>query len=669
MTVADDQPDEAGTRRLLDAARLAPPGVGEWIGPYELLEEIGRGGHSAVFRARQHQPVRRELAVKLLADPAPSANVAARFARERSLVARLRHPGIVPLIDAGEVGPPGAAVPWFAMPLVDGESADRWCERQGASRAVRLRVLELAARAVSAAHALGIVHRDLKPGNILVAGDADDPQVHVIDFGVAKLLDPDMDASDALATRVGGIVGTPEYMSPEQANLDHARIGPPSDVYALGLVACRLLAARLPGSSGDERAPRPMGERLRVAAQREVPPLSELANDRTLRGEVEWIVSKCCAHASDGRYANAGALADDLARLREGQPIVAAPSDSGYPVAFALRKYRAQLIGLIVAVVAVVSAFAVDASRQRARADIEAARTKRLTSILENARVGLLPLTGRTRGDVVDEKKAIPLLEMMCAINQELLGPDANETQQSSLNLARAYDRIDRYAESEAIYRAMLAHALRNEKRQGDWAFLRFMLAGNLIRQQPPRTGEAGELLAQARAYWSALPDPPYSLCNVLIEQSNVAGREARYEDQFRLLNEAIACVESKAGEGSQRRREVWSFMADYHRERRDFAEARRWYARALEGLPSSTDPVVTVWRSAWRGEVLWMDREEARAAGTTIDPDREAEFQSILRGFQERDPGNPRLRHWVDSPKVDSPAAPTPPQRSVSTE
>ena len=104
MTVADDRPDEAGTRRLLDAARLAPPGVGEWIGPYELLEEIGRGGHSAVFRARQHQPVRRELAVKLLADPAPSANVAARFARERSLVARLRHPGIVPLIDAGEVG-------------------------------------------------------------------------------------------------------------------------------------------------------------------------------------------------------------------------------------------------------------------------------------------------------------------------------------------------------------------------------------------------------------------------------------------------------------------------------------------------------------------------------------------------------------------------------------
>jgi tetratricopeptide (TPR) repeat protein len=291
-----------------------------------------------------------------------------------------------------------------------------------------------------------------------------------------------------------------------------------------------------------------------VAAQREVPPLSELANDRTLRGEVEWIVSKCCAHASDGRYANAGALADDLARLREGQPIVAAPSDSGYPVAFALRKYRAQLIGLVVAVVAVVSAFAVDASRQRARADIEAARTKRLTSILENARVGLVPLTGRTRGDVVDEKKAIPLLEMVYAINQELLGPDANETQQSSLNLARAYDRIDRYAESEAIYRAMLAHALRNEKRQGDWAFLRFMLAGNLIRQQPPRTGEAGELLAQARAYWSALPDPPYSLCNVLIEQSNVAGREARYEDQFRLLNEAIACVESKAGEGSQRR-------------------------------------------------------------------------------------------------------------------
>jgi serine/threonine protein kinase len=664
MSVGDDAGDpldHAQSRRLLDAARTAPPGVGEWVGPYELIAEIGRGGHSAVYRARQHEPVRRDLAVKILIDPAPSANVAARFARERALVARLRHPGIVPLIDAGEAGPPGAAVPWFAMPLVEGESADRWCDRHGASRAVRLRVIELAARAVAAAHALGIVHRDLKPGNILVAGSADDPQVHVIDFGVAKLLDPDLESGEALSTRVGGIVGTPEYMSPEQANLDSARIGPTSDVYALGLVGCVLLSGKLPADGPDGRTPllagRPMGERLRAAAEREVPAPSVLAGDRTLRGEIDWIIAKCCARAADARYPNAGALADDLARLREGQPIVAAPRDSGYQVSYALRRYRAQLIGAALALGAVIAALAVESSRQRARAEFETERTKRLSALLETARVQLVPLTGRTRGDVVDETKAIPLLEMMRAINLELLGADANETQKSTLNLARAYDRIDRMAEAEGLYRAMLAHALRNDRRQGDWAFLRFMLAGNLHRQEPPRIDEAWELLELAHAYWSAMPDPPFQYCNVLIERANVAGLRGQHADQLRFLHEALACVDAKSGAGSLRRREIRCFLGDYHRERGNLAEARAWYLQAADSAPpSSTDPSFQAWIDAWTGELLWIDREEARISGHPFPPESAARFDELIRRVEARDRGNRRLRHWG------TPAAPSTP-------
>ena len=645
---AGDRLDHAQSRRLLDAARTAPPGVGEWVGPYELIAEIGRGGHSAVYRARQHEPVRRDLAVKILIDPAPSANVAARFARERALVARLRHPGIVPLIDAGEAGPPGAAVPWFAMPLVDGESVDRWCDRHGASRAVRLRVIELAARAVAAAHALGIVHRDLKPGNILVAGTRDDPQVHVIDFGVAKLLDPEFETGDALSTRVGGIVGTPEYMSPEQANLDAARVGPASDVFALGLVACVLLGGRLPDGSLGALTPRPMGERLRAAAHREVPLVSTLAADRELRGEIDWIVAKCCARDAEARYANAGALADDLMRLREGQPIVAAPRDSGYQVSFALRRYRAQIIGSVLALGAVITALAIDSSRQRDRAEFEVERAKRLSALLETARAQLVPLTGRTRGDVVDETKAIPLLEMMRAINLELLGADANETQQATLNLARAYDRVDRMAEAEQLYRAMLAHALRNDRRQGDWAFLRFMLAGNLHRQEPPKVDEAAELLDLAYAYWSVMPDPPFQLCNVLIERANVAGLRGQHADQLRLLTEALACVDSKSGGGSLRRREIRCFLGDYHRARGDLVEARAWYLQAAEGAPpSSPDPSFQAWIDAWTGELLSIDREEARVAGRPFPPESAARFDELIRRVEARDWGNRRLRHW----------------------
>ena len=646
----DDRLDPAQTRRLLDAARTASPGVGEWVGPYELLEEIGRGGHSAVFRARQHAPVRRDLAVKILVDPSPSANVAARFARERALVARLRHPGIVPLIDVGETGPAGAAVPWFAMPLVDGEPADRWCDRHAPSRAVRLRVIELAARAVAAAHALGIVHRDLKPGNILVAGSPDDPQVHVIDFGVAKLLEPDFDGDEPLSTRVGGVVGTPEFMSPEQANLDSARIGPATDVYAIGLVACRLLAGVHPGLDTWDRLLRPMGDRLRAAADREVPRLSDLAKDRTLRGEVEWIVGTCCARAIDARYPNAGALADDLARLREGQPIVAAPRDSGYQVVFALRKYRAQLIGVIVALIAIVSAFAVDASRQRARADIEAARTKRLSSLLETARVQLVPLTGKNRGDVVDEAKAIPLVEMMYAINIELLGSDAEETQQSELMLARSLDRVRRYPEAEVLYRKLLARALQSETRMRDRAYIRFLLAGCIYRSNRSRAGESRELLDTAVAYWKSLESPPFQMCNAILEQAMVAGIEGRIEEQGALLAEGIACTEAKTGEGSHRRREAWGFMGDYLRERGRFDDARGWYRRALDGAESTTDPALARWVKAWTGELLWMDREDARRRGEPFDPAREGELAAIIEEFRGQDPRD-RLKRWLPVP------------------
>jgi serine/threonine protein kinase len=653
MSADDRLPSEKDARRLLDAARLVPPGVGESIGPYQLVEEIGRGGHSAVFRAVQVSPVRRELAVKLLTDPAPSANVAARFARERALVARLRHPGIVPLLDAGEVGPAGAAVPWFAMPLVEGESADRWCERTHAPRAVRLRVVELAARAVAAAHALGIVHRDLKPGNIMVAGTTADPQVHVIDFGVAKLLDPEFDAADAFSTRVGGIVGTPEFMSPEQANLDSARVGPATDVYALGLVTCVLLGGVLAGArSGPDRSMRPMGERLRDAADRETPLLSRLAGDRSLRGEIDWIVAKACAREIGDRYPNAGALADDLARLREGQPIVAAPKDSGYAGLYALRRYRMPIAGVAIAVAAALGALAYTVSQESARAEFEAARNERLSALLETARTQLVPLTGRTRGDVVDESKAIPMLEMMRSINLELLGSNADETQQSMLNLARAYDRVDRYADAEPLYRGLLATALLNDRRQGDRAFIRFMLAGNLRRIGPARAAEARELVDQAIAYWKSLPEPPGAICSAILEKSMIAAVQGQFDEQKSLLEEGIACVEARTPDGSQRRREAWTFMGDFLRERGDFAQARAWYERARAGVEDTADPVQRAWVDSCRGELIWMDREIARAAGGALDPALEAEFQSLVAALQKRDPGNPRLKRWNDAAK-----------------
>jgi tetratricopeptide (TPR) repeat protein len=291
-------------------------------------------------------------------------------------------------------------------------------------------------------------------------------------------------------------------------------------------------------------------------------------------------------------------------------------------------------------------------SKESARAEFEAARNKRLSMLLETARTQLVPLTGRARGDVVEESKAVPLLEMMQAINLELLGADADETQRSTLNLARAYDRVDRYPDSEQLYRTLLAHALRNERREGDWAFIRFMLAGNVYRGNKARAAEALELVDQAISYWRSLPEPPFAMCSATLERSMILGVLGRIDEQKSTLEEGIACVERGASEGSLRRREAWSFMGDYLRDRGDFAQAKVWYERARAGAEDTTDPTTRVWIDACRGEILWMARETARAAGGTLEPALEAEFQSIVAAFHKRDPRNPRLQRWVDAAK-----------------
>lgn len=648
------QPDEA--MRLLGAARILPPGVGERVGPYELRAEIGRGAASAVFRAHQEAPVRRDVALKLLLDPSASSSVAVRFRRERALLARLAHPGIVPLLDAGEVeGTTGSMHPWFAMPLVEGDAADRWCERCAASRALRLRILEEAARAVGAAHALGIVHRDLKPSNVLVSGTADSPSVHVIDFGIAKLLDASPgDTASSDATRTGAVVGTPEFMSPEQADLDQARVGPASDVYALGLLACVLLAGRIPGAAREQRGDTPLGARLRAAAAREVPSLDELANDRSLRGEVAWIVAKCLAPRPEDRYASGSALAADLERLRNRAPISAAPPDAGYEVTYVLRRHRAALLGGAAALAAIVGGFWWNAKTERGRAEREASRSAELSTLLERARLQLQPLTGRGRGDAVDNAKAAEVAETLHAINRSALGPAAVETQQSALVLARAFDRVDRFIESEAIYREMLAQAEATGRR-GDAIGIGYWLGANLRSQGGAKLDEARRLVEASLAYWQSLPLPPYSVCNATIELGLIAGKAGDFDRRREMLEKGVACTEAKTGVGHLRRREAYGFLADHFREVDDFESACAWYGKALDGLEAldGTSPPAGLggepaaalrWRECWRAELVWMRIESARKAGQEPDgADRAAlaDFAADIRGW---DPGNPRL-------------------------
>ncbi len=367
--------DERSMQRLLSASLLQPPGLGEMVGPFELVESIGAGGFGEVFRAVQHEPFEREVAVKVLVGIERGASALARFERERQVLVRLRHPGIVRLLEAGVTA---GGFPWFAMDLVTGRTIDRWADESSPDLATRLRALRDLAEAVAAAHRQGVLHRDLKPANVLVHETEAGPRVQVVDFGIAKVVDEAVDGGSPQegSTRLGHVIGTPEYMSPEAAALETDRLDTRSDVYALGLVAFRVLAGRpaLESPKGTSFA-----RRLQAAANPEIPRLSAACRDpamaRRVRGEIEWVVGRAISVDPAARYPSAGELKEEFDRLLAGEPVAAAPPSAAYQLRAFTRRHKALVAAggfsfvALAAATAVSVNFAISESQQRIRAE------------------------------------------------------------------------------------------------------------------------------------------------------------------------------------------------------------------------------------------------------------------------------------------------------------
>lgn len=287
---------------------------GTTIDRYTLVRRLGTGAYGAVYLAEQSVPVQRRVALKLLHLGVGSPRVLRRFALERRVLASLEHPGIARLIDAGSATD---GRPYIVMDLIEGPDLMTYCRENTLSAAERIRVLASACDAIQHAHARGVIHRDLKPSNILVRALEDAPQPVVIDFGVARLLDPD----PALAlTSLGQPIGTRRYMSPEQRAGDVADVR--SDVYSLGITLLDVIADRTGTSllSGESRL---LAALTAESAGREAEALPK---------EVRWIVGRCCAERSSERYQSVAELAADLRRLLSGEPLVAAPPSAFYRV-------------------------------------------------------------------------------------------------------------------------------------------------------------------------------------------------------------------------------------------------------------------------------------------------------------------------------------------------
>jgi tetratricopeptide (TPR) repeat protein len=352
------------------APALSTEPVGTVIGPYKLIQVIGEGGMGTVYMAEQTDPVRRTVALKLIKTGMDSRQVLARFSAERQALALMDHPNIAKVFDAGTTE---TGRPYFVMELVKGIPITRFCDERRLTLRERLELAIPVCQAVQHAHQKGIIHRDLKPSNVLIALFDGKPVPKVIDFGVAKATGPRL-TDQTLYTEFGAVVGTLEYMSPEQAELNQLDIDTRSDIYSLGVLLYELLTGSTPLEHRrlksvlflevlrlirEEESPRPS---MRLSTTEELPSIAACRHveprklSGLVRGELDWIVMKALEKDRNRRYETANDLAADLRRYLDDEPVQACPPSVGYRLRkFARRNKKALAAASLLAVALLVA--------------------------------------------------------------------------------------------------------------------------------------------------------------------------------------------------------------------------------------------------------------------------------------------------------------------------
>src|SRR5262245_9790813 len=341
-------------QRLLDAPEAVVPTVdeashrerpGTVIGPYRLLEQIGEGGFGLVFAAEQTQPVRRKVALKVIKPGMDSRQVLARFEAERQALALMDHPHIAKVHDGGTTE---SGRPYFVMELVKGVAITQFCDDHRLTTRERLGLFVSVCQAVQHAHQKGVIHRDLKPSNILVASHDGAPVAKVIDFGVAKAVGQQL-TEKTVYTQLTQMVGTPLYMSPEQAGQSSLDVDTRTDVYALGVLLYELLTGTTPfdgerlRQAGFDELRRIIREEEPVRPSTRISTLGQAATTTSanrqsdprrlcqlLRGELDWIVMKALEKDRNRRYETANSLAADINRYLADEPVQACPPSAWY---------------------------------------------------------------------------------------------------------------------------------------------------------------------------------------------------------------------------------------------------------------------------------------------------------------------------------------------------
>jgi non-specific serine/threonine protein kinase/serine/threonine-protein kinase len=443
----------------------------ETIGPYRLLQRVGEGGMGEVWLAEQTRPVHRQVALKIIKAGMDTAHVVARFEAERQALAVMDHPAIARVFDGGAT-PHGR--PYFVMEYVRGEAITSYCNRHKLSTRQRIDLFLQVCDGVQHAHQKGIIHRDLKPSNILITLQDDHPVPKIIDFGVAKATTQHL-TERTLYTELGVLIGTPEYMSPEQAEMTGLDIDTRTDVYSLGVILYELLTGTLPfeGKSLREKPldeirrtirevdpPRPSTRVTTLAAAAETSGDQGVAAAKAseLNGDLDWITMRALEKDRTRRYGSAADLAADLRRHVDNLPVLASPPSATYRIRKFVQRHRvgvaaaATMVALLIAFAAAMAVQARRIARERDRANQEADAARQVSDFL----VGLFNVSdpSEARGNSITARE---MLDKGAKDIQQRLAAQPQIQARLQTTIGTVYTDLGLYTEAEPLLKGAVA--------------------------------------------------------------------------------------------------------------------------------------------------------------------------------------------------------------------
>lgn len=569
---------------------------GEQIGPYKLLQEIGQGGMGVVYMAEQLEPVRRKVALKVIKPGVDTRQVIARFDAERQALSVMNHPNIASVLDAGTTD---SGRPYFVMELVKGQPITNYCDQNHLSFKQRLELFLPVCYAIRHAHQKGIIHRDIKPSNVLVAEYDGRPAAKVIDFGVAKATNQSL-TDMTVFTGFGQIIGTFEYMSPEQSRVNQLDVDTRSDIYSLGVLLYELLTGGPP--FGKERLRSVAWEEmLRIIREEDPPRPSSRISENTqpildgkprrkapeklgklVRGELDWIVMKAMDKDRSRRYETPNDLANDIECFLNGDAVAACPPSATYLLRkFAKRNKASIATSMIVATSLIVGLIGMSILAIRARS--AKAETQALNTFMKYDLLGLPDAQSQLLTGLSPEPqlKLNTLLNRAMARDIQSLSSDAKGT------LASALSRIGRYKDATPLYEEYLQD-LKTNRGTGDPETIWVM--GQLVRvyMEQNRLTDAEYLCSEALDAGRQSPQlgtTHYLTLRLLNDLAILYQKQKRYTKAELTHNECLD-LKIKSSPLGDRHPDALSIMSDLgllYETRDDYEAAKENYSRVLE--------------------------------------------------------------------------------------